>query len=303
VAVSLTACSPAQNNASGCVGPVTSGEASNLINVTGQLGQPPVIDIPTPLKTSQTQRTIISEGTGPGLIKGQLIDVDFTFVDGTTGQVQQQNGYATGETPSAIVLNDQTLPGVVNGLLCAQRGSRVAIAIASSDLTAQQGVQSTNDTVIAVIDVINAYPVKANGTNQPAQPGFPEVVTDEYGTPGVVLPAVTPPTELMITDIKKGNGAVVEENNTVIVQYTGILWDQKTVFDSTWESGTPASFPAGPNQGLIPGFSEALVGHTVGSQVIAVIPPDLGYGTKGIPQAGIPGNATLIFVVDILGTA
>jgi FKBP-type peptidyl-prolyl cis-trans isomerase len=107
----------------------------------------------------------------------------------------------------------------------------------------------------------------------------------------------------MITDIKKGNGAVVEENNTVIVQYTGILWDQKTVFDSTWESGTPASFPAGPNQGLIPGFSEALVGHTVGSQVIAVIPPDLGYGTKGIPQAGIPGNATLIFVVDILGTA
>jgi peptidylprolyl isomerase len=44
---------------------------------------------------------------------------------------------------------------------------------------------------------------------------------------------------------------------------------------------------------------KALEGITVGSQVIAVMPPDVAYGSAG--QGSIPGNATLIFVIDVLG--
>lgn len=54
---------------------------------------------------------------------------------------------------------------------------------------------------------------------------------------------------------------------------------------------------------LIPGFDEGLVGQTVGSRVLLVIPPDKGYGTAGNSQAGISGTDTLVFVVDILAAA
>ena len=51
---------------------------------------------------------------------------------------------------------------------------------------------------------------------------------------------------------------------------------------------------------MIAGWDEGLVGQTVGSQVLLVVPPDKGYGAAGQPNAGISGTDTLVFVVDIL---
>jgi peptidylprolyl isomerase len=50
---------------------------------------------------------------------------------------------------------------------------------------------------------------------------------------------------------------------------------------------------------VVSGFVKGLVGQKVGSQVLLVIPPDEGYGAQG--QGEVPANATIIFVVDILG--
>ncbi|TAL40726.1 MAG: hypothetical protein EPN91_12560, partial [Salinibacterium sp.] len=63
--------------------------------------------------------------------------------------------------------------------------------------------------------------------------------------------------------------------------------------------GQPATFNS---SGVIKGFTAALVGHKVGSQVIVIIPPDKGYGSAGSPP-DIGGKDTLVFVVDILGIA
>jgi peptidylprolyl isomerase len=60
----------------------------------------------------------------------------------------------------------------------------------------------------------------------------------------------------------------------------------------------PATFTAN-NEGLIEGFATALIGQKVGSQVIAVIPPDLAYGSAGTQS--VPAGATLVFVFDVLG--
>lgn len=49
---------------------------------------------------------------------------------------------------------------------------------------------------------------------------------------------------------------------------------------------------------MIAGWKQGLAGHTVGSQVLLVVPPDLGYGNKD--SGKIPANSTLVFVVDIL---
>jgi peptidylprolyl isomerase len=85
----------------------------------------------------------------------------------------------------------------------------------------------------------------------------------------------------------------------VTVQYTGINWNTKKVFDSSWDKGAkPVSFQT---SGVIPGFTKALVGQKVGSQVIAIIPPADGYGDKGQGD-DIGGTDTIVFVVDILGT-
>ena len=51
---------------------------------------------------------------------------------------------------------------------------------------------------------------------------------------------------------------------------------------------------------MIPGWDEALVGQTVGSQVLVIVPPNKGYGANGNPSGGIKGTDTLVFVVDIL---
>jgi FKBP-type peptidyl-prolyl cis-trans isomerase len=82
-----------------------------------------------------------------------------------------------------------------------------------------------------------------------------------------------------------------------VIHYTGALWADQTIFDSSWEKGVPAVFAA---DGIVPGLSEALVGQQVGSQILVVIPPELGYGDQA--NAAVPANSTLVFVVDILGT-
>ena len=89
--------------------------------------------------------------------------------------------------------------------------------------------------------------------------------------------------------------------DTVVVQYTGWLWADGKIFDSSWQKGAPATFVATEGQGgVIAGFAKALIGQPVGSQVIAIIPPDEGYGDNP-PQGGqIAADSTLIFVADIL---
>ena len=52
--------------------------------------------------------------------------------------------------------------------------------------------------------------------------------------------------------------------------------------------------------GVVPGLAEGLIGQTVGSQVIVVIPPELGYPAGQAP-ASVPEGSTMVFVVDILG--
>jgi peptidylprolyl isomerase len=101
--------------------------------------------------------------------------------------------------------------------------------------------------------------------------------------------------------LKKGDGEVVADGATVTVQYYGINWNTATVFDQSWTGGGPTSFSTA---GVVEGFAKGMIGQTVGSQVIVVIPPELGYGPSGgSPDAGIGADDTIVFVIDILATA
>jgi len=95
--------------------------------------------------------------------------------------------------------------------------------------------------------------------------------------------------------IKKGNGPKPTATQTVKVHYRGTFIDGKE-FDSSYKRGEPAEFPV---NGVIPGWSEALMLMPVGSKWEVVIPPDLAYGDNGA-GAVIPPGSTLVFEVELL---
>jgi FKBP-type peptidyl-prolyl cis-trans isomerase len=107
---------------------------------------------------------------------------------------------------------------------------------------------------------------------------------------------VTRPSGLVYSVLQEGRGgASPKSGDAVTVHYTGWLTNGQ-VFDSSRQRGQPATFPVG---GLIAAWNEALTLMTPGSRWKLTVPPALGYGPGGSPPA-IPGNATLIFDVELI---
>ena len=97
--------------------------------------------------------------------------------------------------------------------------------------------------------------------------------------------------------LKSGEGdAKPTRSDKVTVHYHGTLIDG-TVFDSSVERGTPATFPVG---GVIPGWTEALQLMTPGDKWVLYIPSDLAYGERGTPGGPIGPNQALVFEVELL---
>ena len=108
------------------------------------------------------------------------------------------------------------------------------------------------------------------------------------------IPSGPAPTELVAQDVIVGTGATVAATSMLTVHYTLLQWSDGSLIESSWSSGTPATFPL---SGVIQGWQQGLLGAKVGGRRLLVIPPALGYG----PMAGHPlEKQTLIFAVDII---
>ena len=307
---SLASCSaqPPTGSASDCE-PTPSGAISNAVKVSGDFGTKPAVTIGFPTGAKQTERTVVIGGDGDTALDGDTVSVNFSLFNGTTGAELTGTEYGKDATTSFPIDEKQFLVGIVKTLKCSQVGSRVVGVIPPVDSfgdagSEQLGVAAGEDLVF-VVDVVSIDPPaspplpKADGEDQPAPDGFPTVVLDSEGRPTITIPDAAPPTELKLAVLKKGDGAEVQPGDDVVVHYEGVIWNTKLVFDESWARGEPATFNT---SGVIAGFTAALEGQTVGSQVIVIIPPDQGYGEAGSPP-NIGGTDTLVFVVDILGIA
>lgn len=300
VAVALSGCATAP------APEATPGKSSDAVVVKGDFGKEPRVEFPTPLVPEETQCTEVIAGEGEYLQEGQQALVGLAVFNGATGEELQVAGFGE-EDPISVTNSTAILPGLHKALSCAKVGSRVAVVVPPADGFGEEGNPSLNispdDSLVLVVDVDRAFPSRADGAPRLSRDGFPAVVLAPDGRPGITVPDNDPPvkdrTEVEV--LKQGNGQTIEDGDAVVVQYTGVLWDGGTVFDSTWENGAPATFVVtkGSDAQVIPGFADALIGQQVGSQVGVIIPPSQGYGDQGNSQ--IPADSTLFFVIDVLG--
>jgi peptidylprolyl isomerase len=274
------------------------------VTVSADTTAKPTLDFAKPFKVTKTADVVVTPGAGAGLSKGQKITFDFVLVDGRTG-AEVQSSWATG-TPASLALDKKTTaPALVESLTGTKVGSRVLVGIAPEDglakrLSAQQ--VKKNDSLLFVIDVRSVLKPLKKATGEAVAPvaGLPTVALAKNGKPKITIPkGAAAPTDLVVQPLIKGSGPAVTSGQTITVHYTGVIWDTGKQFDSSWDRGTPFDTVIGSGQ-VIPGWDTGLVGQTVGSQVLLVVPPAQGYGATGQSAAGIKGTDTLVFVVDIL---
>lgn len=124
-------------------------------------------------------------------------------------------------------------------------------------------------------------------------------VTGDFGTkPQLAFPPAAAPEGLHVVVLREGSGDPVQPGHEIEVDYLGQTWGGH-VFDNSYDRGQPLAFPIAVGM-VIGGWDDGLVGQRVGSRLLLSIPPEHGYGPRGVPQAGIGGGDTLVFVVDIL---
>ncbi len=311
VALSLVACSaPA---ASAC--PVTpSGSASSKVVVTGKAGAEPTVTFPAPLEAPVTERSVITEGDGEVVEPGMLASANFVLYNAATGErLDGSPDFASDGSLSFVVDESRVLSGIAKTVECSTVGSRIVGVVPPGDAFGADGPNfgvGADESLVFVFDIRKVEPTpsaapgiphrdRADGTPVAPEDGFPAVTLDADGTPTVTIPDAAPPTELKLETLMKGDGDTVPDGASVVVHYTGVNWTTGEVFDSSWTRGTPSTFKTSQ---VIKGFAAAIVGQTVGSQVVVVIPPADGYGPNGNPPK-ISGTDVLVFVVDILGFA
>ncbi|MFE4667675.1 FKBP-type peptidyl-prolyl cis-trans isomerase [Streptomyces sp. NPDC056716] len=301
-----------------------SGSASPSASASSSAAPPPkIVDGPLPAITAGTkfdEKPTVAKGSGEP--SDQLAVKTVIAGGGTTvaendyvqanylGQVWDtatvfDNSYDRG-TPLVIQLAaGSIIDGWRYALAGKKAGSRVEMSVPptwgyGTSGNEQAGIKGT-DTLVFVVDIQKAFNSKssAQGTDV-AQDNvdLPKVGTNTDGkSPAITVPKSDPPTDLVANYVIEGDGVELAAEDSVLVQYKGVLWDTGKEFDSSYSRDALTSFSL---QQVVQGWSQGLTGKKVGSRVLIVVPPALGYGDQPPEGSGISKDSTLIFSVDIL---
>jgi peptidylprolyl isomerase len=155
---------------------------------------------------------------------------------------------------------------------------------------------------MAPLAVLISLPIALAGCGSDSTHGskLPEVSSSFGQKPVVKLPKGDASPTLQSKTLVQGTGAAVRKGQFLVAHYLGETWRDGNVFDESYSKKAPAVFQIGVGK-VIPGWDKSLVGVKAGSRVVLSVPPGDGYGADGNSQAGIKGDDTLVFVVDVLG--
>jgi hypothetical protein len=253
------------------------------VSVEGDLGEAPDVTVYSPVKADETSFADIVTGEGNTLTStSQPMVLDIAFYGGESGEKLYESEF-NGD-PSrvhSISYWAERSAGLETVLECATGGSRIVAVLTPEDFgeaNAEAFGLAKDENVVAIVDLQDVYLAHAEGASQFNDArGLPTVVRAPDGTPGVIIPDSDAPTEAVTQTLIKGDGAKVEKDSTIVTNIMALGWDDKTVTSSSWG--------AEPNIGPA---AEELVGATVGSQLLVVVPE-------------ADGNPATAIVVDILG--
>jgi peptidylprolyl isomerase len=277
------------------------------VTVTGAFDKAPKVTIPKATGTGNLLTKTLIQGGGEKLTTTEGLVGNYVAYDwsGKTSKLLGSS-YTTGKQSLFV---GQLLPGLETALIGQKLGSRVLAVIPPKDAfgttgNSQAGI-GAKDTLVFVVDMDSTFPAtNVAGTQSTTEGGaLPTVTPPKSGStagPTITVDTkATAPKALQVKTLIAGTGAKVKSGQDLAVQYTGVIWRTGKVFDSSWSRNQPFTTAIGQGQ-VIKGWDTGLVGQTVGSRVLLVVPPAQGYGSAGASQAGIKGTDTLVFVVDIL---
>ncbi len=270
----------------------------------GVAGKEPTVRAPDGAPGRELVARVLTEGTGPAVAKGDLLVAHYL------GQTWRENrGFDSSydrNTPAAFPIGvGGVVAGWDEGLVGRKVGSRVLLVIPpdkgyGAAGQPQAGIKG-DDTLVFVVDLLARHAGGQGVVGKPvATPADLPKVSSGSGKPKVTIPAgKSAPKDLRAVTLVQGGGPAIRKGQLLVAQYVGVLWRTGKEFDSSWDRGQPVGFPIGVGR-VIAGWDEKLVGVKAGSRVLLVLPPSKGYGPQGEPNAGIKGDDTLVFVVDVL---
>lgn len=124
---------------------------------------------------------------------------------------------------------------------------------------------------------------------------LPEVAGDAGTEPTIETVDAEAPENITVKLLDEGSGAEVTADDLVCVEYAGFLWDDGTMFDSSYSSTDVAIFSLNY---VIEGWKWGLAGQHVGDRVELIVPAEYGYGDEAYDS--IPASSVLVFVVEII---
>lgn len=299
-----------QPRSEACGSVASAGKASSLVDVVDNetADAPPIATFPTPLVTRGQEISLVSSGDGLAAQPGAAVDFQVAAYLGTTGEFLTASSFVDNESVRRVV-DPQSEDFFSRSLTCARAGDRLVVTDTIQSVFGpipEDELVQNDSTVVVVIDVLDSFLTQADGRTAAAQSGSPRVVMHPDGYHGVSVPMGPPPTTLGVYTLKAGTGPLLQAGDTAVVHFTGVVWETRQVFSSSFDQDIPLDVvlvdgsTEGATEGVISGIFEGLVGQNVGSQVALVVPPAAGYPEGGGPQ-GAPAGSTLIYVFDIVG--
>ena len=277
--------------------PITSG--SDLPIVEGGFGETPTITVPDNDPPPDLLAKTLHKGKGATVKAGDTLVADYLGVRWDGGETFDSS---FDRAPISFVVGvDPIIEGWEKGLSGQTVGSRVLLVIppdlAYGDQPPGDPIQP-GDTLVFVVDILGTHSATdtASGKLTPTEDDSLPAVTVLPKKPEIFVPPGKAPPKLISIPVITGKGPKVQNGDTLVVQYVGVLWRNGKEFDSSW-GAQPLVTQIGVGA-VIPGWDQGLVGQTVGSRVLLVVPAKLGYGDEG--SGNIKPGEDLVFAVDIL---
>ncbi len=277
------------------------------VDVSGGFGEEPSVKTAEDFAADEVTAAELIVGDGDELADDAVVEAKVAVFDNEGKLVQ---GNYEGEQTERIDLGAAQAPWLAE-LVGAHVGSRVGVALPVDDVVGPQGAPEAGlepgEPMLFLVDVLDeAAPPLEGPEGESVEPpaDAPKVIEKDGKVTGLDFSDApkNPPGKLQVIPLVEGEGAEVEEDQNLTVNYFGTVWGNgDKPFDSSFERGEPTSFPLSKGS-LIDGWVQGLQGVKVGSRVMLVVPPDLGYGKAGSGDK-IPGGSTLVFVIDVLGAS